>query len=636
MRKIPFLFLTIILLSNYSFSQACLPEGITFQYQEEIDNFEASYPGCTVIEGNVNIWTNDITNLDGLSVINRIGGNLFIHNTYYLSDLSGLQNIDTIEGSLALQSNLNLTSLNGLEDLAYVGGSVDIFNNTRLNNLTGLRNLTNISGFLEIAITDSLKNLTGLENLTMIGGNFTLGSNEALENVDGLENLLSIGGRLDITYNYNLTSLAGLQSLDPYSVTELYLYWNPSLSACSEPFICAYVANPPGSVNIYNNSQGCNNPSEVAGSCGITLSCLPFGNYYFLSQNDINNFPSNFPDCNDLQGDVKISGSDVASLEGLNQLTTVGGGLEINFNDVLSNLSGLENLRYVGENFELMGNDFLTGAQGIENLGSTGDLLIIGGNPVLEDLTGFIGLTRVGGTLDIEGNDSLKNLNGLGNLHFIEEGLIIYDNNAITNLYGLNNLDTIGTVFEVWWNDALVSLSALKNTKLIRAVNINGNQLLTSLSGLDNIDPDSIHWLEISNNALLSDCDVRSICDYLAGPDTTADIHSNATGCYNRDEVEAACRVGMSENQSDNLCYVFPDPVGSFATFKFQVNDPGRVKIELYNNTGQELETIIDEDLPVGSHFISWNARHLPPGLYFYRTLTIDKGQMTVGKLIKN
>ena len=55
------------------FAQPCLPEGITFNTQAQIDNFQTNYPNCTEIEGGVQITGDDITNLDGLSVITSIG-----------------------------------------------------------------------------------------------------------------------------------------------------------------------------------------------------------------------------------------------------------------------------------------------------------------------------------------------------------------------------------------------------------------------------------------------------------------------------------------------------------------------------------------------------------------------------------
>lgn len=59
-------------------SQPCLPEGITFSTQEQIDNFQNNYPDCTQIVGDVRIgfyfWTTyDITNLNGLSCLTSIG-----------------------------------------------------------------------------------------------------------------------------------------------------------------------------------------------------------------------------------------------------------------------------------------------------------------------------------------------------------------------------------------------------------------------------------------------------------------------------------------------------------------------------------------------------------------------------------
>ena len=58
--------------------QACLPDGITFSTQEQIDNFQTNYPNCSEIEGSVAISGDDITNLNGLNVLTSIGGDLMI------------------------------------------------------------------------------------------------------------------------------------------------------------------------------------------------------------------------------------------------------------------------------------------------------------------------------------------------------------------------------------------------------------------------------------------------------------------------------------------------------------------------------------------------------------------------------
>jgi len=80
------------------FSQSCLPQGITLNTQEEIDNFQTNFPGCTEIEGSLNIAGTNITNLTGLSILTAIGEDLYIYDNNNLTSLIGLNYITTIEG----------------------------------------------------------------------------------------------------------------------------------------------------------------------------------------------------------------------------------------------------------------------------------------------------------------------------------------------------------------------------------------------------------------------------------------------------------------------------------------------------------------------------------------------------------
>ena len=139
---------------NLLLAQPCLPEGITFTTQTQIDSFYISYPGCTEIEGDVTIggedWTNptNITNLEGLNLLNSIGGALRIGSPPYNGP-----------------GNPALTSLSGLESLNSVGGDIVIIQNDALTNLSGLDNISSISGTLQISYNESLTNLEGLESL---------------------------------------------------------------------------------------------------------------------------------------------------------------------------------------------------------------------------------------------------------------------------------------------------------------------------------------------------------------------------------------------------------------------------------------------------------------------------------------
>jgi len=124
--------LMFISLSNLP-AQQCLPEGIIFSTQEEIDLFQMNYPDCTEIEGNVMIQGENITNLNGLCVVTSIGGSLDANNCTALSDLSGLDNVIYIGGGISICSNQTLISLTGLENISTVNGDLIIGEVTEAN-----------------------------------------------------------------------------------------------------------------------------------------------------------------------------------------------------------------------------------------------------------------------------------------------------------------------------------------------------------------------------------------------------------------------------------------------------------------------------------------------------------------------
>ena len=249
------------------YSQGCLPEGIVFSTQAQIDSFAINYPNCTEIEGYVAIgcgWedTTDITNLNGLNVLTSLGSSLSL-------------------GAWGLVFPYNLTSLSGLNNIVSIGGYLEICGTQSLTNLTGLENLTTIGGSLWIYWNTALTSLTGLEGLTSVPGGLGIIDNYALTNLTGLANVSSIEGDLRITGNPALTSLTGLDNIDAGSIASLQIYSNDLLSTCEVQSACDYLASPNGSVDIFSNADGCNNPIEIAGSCGVIASMSTFWQLLF-------------------------------------------------------------------------------------------------------------------------------------------------------------------------------------------------------------------------------------------------------------------------------------------------------------------------------------------------------------------
>ena len=74
--------------------------------------------------------------------------------------------------------------------------------------------------------------------------------------------------------------------------------------------------------------------TQTCGAGGIMLS----------SQDEINDFATDYPGCTSILGSLSISGSDINDLSPLSVLTSIGGSLEIYGNINLYNITGLNNL----------------------------------------------------------------------------------------------------------------------------------------------------------------------------------------------------------------------------------------------------------------------------------------------------
>ena len=136
----------------------------------------------------------------------------------------------------------------------------------------------------------------------------------------------------------------------------------------------------------------------------------------------------------------------------------------------------------------------------------------------------------------------------------------------MTSLTGLDNLTSIGGWLSISYNDAL-----------------------TSLSGLDNIDANTISGLLITENYSLSTCEVQSICDYLVAPGGTIEIRDNATGCNSQTQVYYACEALPSDNINfEEGLYIYPNPANHEV---FISSNTGVIITEttIYNQIGKKV-----------------------------------------------
>jgi len=72
----------------------------------------------------------------------------------------------------------------------------------------------------------------------------------------------------------------------------------------------------------------------------------------------------------------------------------------------------------------------------------------------------------------------------------------------------------------------------------------------------------------------------------------------------------------------------YPNPFNPSTTIKYTLPNSEKVKIEVFNLLGQKIETLLNKQMPSGSHEIEFIANDLPSGLYLYR---IEAGDPSTG-----
>lgn len=316
--KTLFLSTVFLLLISGSLLGQCPTGDVTFESQEDIDQFFLLHPTCTTINGNLRIHkdVSDVTQLSGLSTIT---GTLIIDETE-LVDLDGLNNINSL-GSLSIVNNSLLESISALSNFIPANEEefiLEINRNSSIEDLTGLENITGAKNI--IINNNSLLNLDALNNLTIVYHSFQMYGNVYLVNIHGLSGLEEVrgsgqpdgSGSLDIRFNYSLESLQGLNNLKKLNIlllernillpdlqglenlTEcnllavafssamttlqgigkisnlesLLLWENENLSMCAVPAVCRFLNRDlEGRDNISENADGCNGRDQILAEC---------------------------------------------------------------------------------------------------------------------------------------------------------------------------------------------------------------------------------------------------------------------------------------------------------------------------------------------------------------------------------
>jgi hypothetical protein len=83
--------------------------------------------------------------------------------------------------------------------------------------------------------------------------------------------------------------------------------------------------------------------------------------------------------------------------------------------------------------------------------------------------------------------------------------------------------------------------------------------------------------------------------------------------------------TGVKEDQTNaspfgfQLAQNFPNPFNPTTTIQFHIPLSSFATLKVYNLLGQEVATLVHEEMESGTYSVSWNAASYSSGLYFYK-----------------
>ncbi|NNL95890.1 MAG: hypothetical protein HKO64_09745 [Xanthomonadales bacterium] len=520
----------------------CLSDDILINTQQQVDDFQSVYglgATCNSIKGDLTISLGAYENLDGLDLIQRVRGNLSLSGTHSDFELRGLDAVTSIDGTFSIHATNLITTFGILPSLSRIGGDFNVSFNQDLQEIVGSGFLVDVGGSIEISNNEALLTVSGFDQIQGSLSWVRIRQNDQLATISGFNLVEHIEHFLSISSIQNLREISGFEALESVG-----LAGNDDLSL--------------GSLDL-ELIMGFSSLTEIGGDLEFTQANEPIELQAFNSLERVGQH-------------VLFNNCGFRDLDWLNSLAHVGGIIEISDCQFLESIQGLGNLETLVGGMQITGNQALTDVSNFPLLSTTGTITWAGNHSVTE-FPSFAGLNTVTGAVLINANNQLETIDSFQALSVAQNAIAIQQNISLTRVAGFDALEHAEY------------LAIIENTALSM---ISGFPMLTG------IQTDFV----LRDNPLLADCSqfIRVLDRRDDGPPgpgpgeagipdigAGAFVSDNSVGCSSVEEITGFTplpAISMIRN---------PNPLHLKAAFPGAENPLGTLRI---SNTGDEESTV--------------------------------------------
>ena len=221
------------------------------------------------------------------------------------------------------------------------------------------------------------------------------------------------------------------------------------------------------------------------------------------TQAEVDNYTNDYPDCEIINQVLTIGPStDIENLDGLMGITSIGAGLVITGNTMLTDVSALDNIALQGT-LVIRDNPILTSFNFSNFSTSNMTSMEVENNALLATGLLPIGVTALSGFLEYKNNPNLANISEMNSLASIGSFLGLYDL-QVSNLPVFSGLQSVGTGFIVQNCPNITAISGFQNfSSTSGTFVIRDNNQLASFD-FASVSTNNMTSMEVENNAALA------------------------------------------------------------------------------------------------------------------------------------
>ncbi len=420
MKKTLILLLLSLSIFSDSFSQDCLPNGIIFTSQSQIDSFEILFPTCEHILGKVVLDIKDPAfsevQMTNMTQVKSFGSLEVIGNE--MQFLTGPPELEEIKGNFILSENTQLRFLLGFEMLKTIGLDLVIENNPSIDDFRGLSELSELGGQFIFNQNAAAQRLPPVNKLSQLNNGVVIKDNQLLYNIENLVNVTTFTGDVVIENNDWLQDVRGIGRIN--QADNIIIKDNGRLRTMNSFHVIERINN---DFILENNELGAiHNPNKLT-YIGGDLIIKDHPNMIRIDS---------LTSLSHVRGNIQIQNNPLVDYIALPGLDSIGGDLIIKNHAALTNTRGWSNLKKIGGDLIFEDTKEVRRWRGFEALEEVGGNLILRKHELMIALSALEGLQTVQDTILIEENPRLRDLLALDNMSAGSiSKLILLDNDEL-------------------------------------------------------------------------------------------------------------------------------------------------------------------------------------------------------------